>query len=99
MNTRRFTEAVLLVLFDRIRTIRAKAAPVLECLPADGRLTVCRPLGCTECLAHLGLSQAQRQAPDLECFGEFSDLLQVDPVHLAGGGLRVCKSNMYVSFY
>lgn len=58
-------------------------------LPADGRLAVSRPLGRAERLAHLSLCQAQGQAADLECFGEFTNLLQVDPVHLAGGGLRV----------
>lgn len=62
-------------------------------LPADGRLAVRRPLGGAERLAHLSLRQAQGQPADLECFGEFPDLLQVDPVHLAGGGLRICNTN------
>lgn len=59
-------------------------------LPADGRLAVRRPLGGAERLAHLSLSQTQGKPADLESFGEFPNLLQVDPVHLAGGGLRVC---------
>lgn len=59
-------------------------------LPADGRLAVCRPLGGAQRLAHLGLRQAQGKPADLERFGKFPNLLQVDPVHLAGGGLRVC---------
>lgn len=58
-------------------------------LPADGRLAVRRPLGRAERLAHLSLCEAQGQPADLECFGEFTNLLQIDPVHLAGGGLRV----------
>lgn len=61
-------------------------------LPADGRLTVRRPLGGAQSLPHLSLRQAQGQAADLECFGEFSDLLQVDPVHLAGGRLGVWEN-------
>lgn len=61
-------------------------------LPADGRLAVRRPLGGAQRLAHLGLRQAQGEPADLERFGEFPNLLQVDPVHLAGGGLRVCDT-------
>lgn len=61
-------------------------------LPADGRLAVRRPLGGAERLAHLGLSQAQGKPADLKRLGEFPNLLQVDPVHLAGGGLRVCDT-------
>jgi len=64
-------------------------APSSWFLPADGGLAVRRPLGGAQRLAHLSLSQTQRQPADLECFGEFTNLLQVDPVHLAGGGLRV----------
>lgn len=63
--------------------------PLCLLLPADGRLAVRRPLGGAERLAHLSLCQAQGQPADLECFGKFANLLQVDPVHLAGGGLRV----------
>lgn len=63
--------------------------PLCLFLPADGRLAVRRPLGGTERLAHLSLCQAQGQPADLECFGKFTNLLQVDPVHLAGGGLWV----------
>lgn len=63
--------------------------PLCLFLPADGRLAVRRPLGGAERLAHLSLCQAQGQPADLECFGKFTNLLQVDPVHLAGGGLRV----------
>lgn len=61
-------------------------------LPADGRLAVRRALGGAERLAHLSLCQAQGKPADLERFGEFPNLLQVDPVHLAGGGLRVCDT-------
>lgn len=66
-----------------------RVSPSLFVLPADGRLAVRRPLGGAERLAHLSLCQAQGQPADLESFGKFADLLQVDPVHLAGGGLRV----------
>lgn len=99
MSTRELTEAAQLCLlpFDTIRTKRqaimrrSLSHLLLLCssLPADGRLAVRRPLGGAQCLAHLGLCEAQGQPADLECFGEFTDLLQVDPVHLAGGGLRV----------
>lgn len=83
--------------FDRIRTYWLEIMKHLSLhvsllclsLPADGGLAVSRPLSCTQRLAHLSLCQAQGQAADLECFGEFTNLLQVDPVHLAGGGLRV----------
>lgn len=63
--------------------------PFCVSLPADGRLAVRWPLGRAERLAHLSLCQAQGQPADLKCFGEFTNLLQVDPIHLAGGGLRV----------
>lgn len=83
--------------FDRIRTYWSEIMnhlllefnPLCLFLPADGRLAVRRPLSGAERLAHLSLCQAQGQPADLECFGEFTNLLQVDPVHLAGGGLRV----------
>ena len=58
-------------------------------LPADGRLAVGGAFSSTQCLPHLGLGQAQGEASDLESFGEFSDLLQVDPINLAGGRLGV----------
>lgn len=61
-------------------------------LPADGGLTVGRPLGGAERLAHLGLGQAQGQPADLERFGKLADLLQVDAVHLAGRRLWVCNT-------
>lgn len=67
-------------------------------LPADGRLAVRRPLGGAQRLAHLGLRQAQGEPADLERFGEFPNLLQVDPVHLAGGGLRVCDTAHGISY-
>lgn len=58
-------------------------------LPADGRLTIGRALGRAERLTHLRLGQAQGQAADFERFGELPNLLQVDPIHLAGCHLGV----------
>lgn len=69
--------------------------PELSVLPADGGLAVRRPLGGAQRLAHLSLGQTQGQPADLERFGEFPNLLQVDPVHLAGGGLRVCDTHTH----
>lgn len=99
MSTRQVIKAAWLHLLscDRMRTYWSEIMNQLlldfcllcVSLPADGRLTVRRPLGRAERLAHLSLCQAQGQPADLECLGEFANLLQVDPVHLAGGGLRV----------
>lgn len=59
-------------------------------LPADGRLAVRGALGGTESLAHLSLGQAKGQAPDFKSFGKFSDLLQINPIHLTRCRLRIC---------
>lgn len=59
-------------------------------LPADGRLAVCGALCGTEGLSHLSLCQAKGQAPDFKSFGKFSDLLQINPVHLTRCRLRIC---------
>lgn len=59
-------------------------------LPADGRLAVCRALCGTEGLSHLSLCQAKGQASDFKSFGKFSDLLQINPVHLTRCRLRIC---------
>jgi len=55
--------------------------------PANGALAVGGSLGHRQGLAHLGLGESQRQAPQLECLGELLDLVQVDAVHHIGGGL------------
>lgn len=59
-------------------------------LPADGRLAVRGALCGTEGLAHLSLGQAKGQAPDFKSFGKFSDLLQINPIHLTRSRLRIC---------
>lgn len=59
-------------------------------LPADGRLAVRGALCGTEGLAHLSLGQAEGQAPDFKSFGKFSDLLQINPIHLTRSRLRIC---------
>lgn len=59
-------------------------------LPADGRLAVCGALCGTEGLSHLSLCQAKGQASDFKSFGKFSDLLQINPVHLTRCCLRIC---------
>lgn len=59
-------------------------------LPADGWLAVRRALCSTESLSHLSLGQAKRQAPDFKSFGKFSDLLQINPIHLTRCRLRIC---------
>lgn len=61
-------------------------------IPADGRLAVGRAFSCTEGLAHLSLSQTQRQPANFKRFGEFSNLLQVYTIHLTGCSLRVYKT-------
>lgn len=59
-------------------------------LPADGRLAVRGALCSTESLSHLSLGQAKGQAPDFKSFGKFSDLLQINPIHLTRCRLRIC---------
>lgn len=59
-------------------------------LPADGWLAVRGALCSTESLSHLSLRQAKGQAPDFKSFGKFSDLLQINPIHLTRCRLRIC---------
>ena len=63
-------------------------------IPAYGTLAVGGPLGDRERLAHLGLCEAEREAPQFERLRELLDVVQVDAVHDVAGGLvdggRIC---------
>lgn len=61
-----------------------------EHLPADGTLAVGRSLGNGQRLAYLGLREAQRKAPQLECFRKLLDVVQVDSVDHVAVGLVDC---------